>query len=128
MFCFRLRTETRDRSGPKLVRSQSEVRSGPKSVRSPIRFWPQLSLLAVLMHFGQGSIPLYERSTSLIQAQPGANRLVKGATSGYRMFCFRLSDIRFWPQLAILAVFIVSAKGPFPYMRGVPLLYRPSPG
>ena len=40
--------------------------------------------------FGQGSIPLYERSTSLIQAQPGANCLVKGATNDYRMFCFRL--------------------------------------
>ena len=110
--------------GPKLVRSLKSVRN--RTVFS--KFWPQSSLLAVLMHFGQGSIPLYERSTSLIQAQPGANRLVKGATSGYRMFCFRLSDIRFWPQLAILAVFIVSAKGPFPYMRGVPLLYRPSPG
>ena len=76
----RSRTEVRPGVGPK-----SEV--GPKSDR----FWPQLSLLAVLMHFGQGSIPLYERSTSLIQAQPRANRLVKGATSDYRMFCFRLS-------------------------------------
>ena len=34
--------------------------------------------------FSRGSVPLYERSTSLIQAQPGANRLV----SDYRMFCF----------------------------------------
>ena len=70
--------------GPKLVRSLKSVRN--RTVFS--KFWPQSSLLAVLMHFGQGSIPLYERSTSLIQAQPGANRLVKGATSDYRMFCF----------------------------------------
>ena len=67
----RSRSEVSPKSDP--VRSRSEVRSGPKSVQSPIRFWPQLSLLAVLMHFGQGSIPLYERSTSLIQAQTGAN-------------------------------------------------------
>ena len=70
--------------GPKLVRSLKSVRN--RTVFS--KFWPQSSLLAVLMHFGQGSIPLYERSTSLIQAQPGANRLVKGATSDYRRFCF----------------------------------------
>merc|ERR1712155_176478 len=93
--------------GPKLVRSLKSVRN--RTVFS--KFWPQSSLLAVLMHFGQGSIPLYERSTSLIQAQPGANRLVKGAISDCRMFCFGPvpTDIRFWPQLAILAVFMVSA-------------------
>ena len=69
-------------------RSRTKVRPGvgPKSEVGPI-------LAAVVTSgcftgFGQGSIPLYERSTSLIQAQPGANRLVKGATSNYRMFCF----------------------------------------
>ena len=86
------------KSGPK---SEVGPMSGPKSDRSPARSRSEVRsrtevgpiLAAVITSgcftgFGQGSIPLYERSTSLIQAQPGANRLVKGATSDYRMFCF----------------------------------------
>ena len=110
-----LRNPVRSRSevGPKSDRSRSDVgpksgpksevgpMSGPKSDRSPARSRSEVQsrtevgpiLAAVVTSgcftgFGQGSIPLYERSTSLIQAQPGANRLVKGATSDYRMFCF----------------------------------------
>ena len=93
-------SEIRSEVGPKSDRSRTEV--GPMSDRSP------------------DPSPKSDRcpDRSRTEVRPGV---------GPKSEVGPKSD-RFWPQLSLLAVLLVSVKAPFPYMRGVPLLYRPSPG